>query len=63
MLEMVKNFLFAEDGGGAVEWILTIIVGALIVAAIYISLKDSPGNLGGAIGDKGSEVAQEIRDM
>jgi hypothetical protein len=62
MREAVKTFLTSENGG-AVEWILTIIAGAIIVAVAYISMKGSPSDLGGAIKQKGGEAAKKIRGM
>lgn len=62
MLKTIKTFLLAEDGG-AVEWLLTIIAGALIVAVAYTSLRGSPVDLGSAIQEVGGNAANEIRTM
>lgn len=60
MLKTIKTFLLVEDGG-AIEWLLTIIAGALIVAVAYTNLKGSPADLGGAIQGAGGKAAEEIR--
>jgi Flp pilus assembly pilin Flp len=63
MREAVKTFLTSEDGG-AVEWIITIIAGAIIAAVAYIKLKGAPGDIGGSIdaaGDAAKGVVDQIR--
>ncbi|SHJ16304.1 hypothetical protein [Desulfofundulus thermosubterraneus] len=59
MLEAVKSFLLTEDGG-AVEWILTIIAGALIAAVAYGKLKGTPGNLGQSITNAGTNASNAV---
>ena len=61
MLKTIKTFLLAEDGN-AIEWLLTIIAGALIVAVAYTSLKDSPVGFGSAIQEVGGNTANEIKN-
>ncbi|WP_131821486.1 hypothetical protein [Desulfofundulus thermosubterraneus] len=63
MLSAAKNFLAAEDGG-AVEWIITIIAGAIIAAVAYIKLKGAPGDIGQSVQDAGTAakgVVDQIR--
>lgn len=60
MLETVRSFLLTEDGG-AVEWILCIIAGALIAAVAYGKLKGTPGNLGQSITNAGSQAANAVQ--
>ena len=56
MFEAVKAFLLSEDGGGAVEWIITITAGAIIAAVAYIKLADAPGNIGASIREAGNNA-------
>lgn len=60
MLGTVWSFLKAEDGG-AVEWILCIIAGALIAAVAYGRLKGTPGSLGDSITQAGNNAANAVR--
>jgi len=60
MLGAIKAFLAAEDGG-AVEWILCIIAGALIAAVAYGRLKGTPGSLGDSITQAGNNAASAVR--
>jgi len=60
MLNLVESFLQAEDGG-AVEWILTIIAGALIVAVAYVKLKGTPGSLGDGITNAAGNASNALR--
>ena len=60
MFEAVKAFLLSEDGGGAVEWIITITAGAIIAAVAYIKLADAPGNIGDSIRRAGESAQGTI---
>lgn len=60
MLNLVKSFFLAEDGG-AVEWILTIIAGALIMAVAYVKLKGTPGSLGDSVTNAGTNASNALR--
>jgi len=63
VLGAVKSFILAEDGG-AVEWIITIIAGAIIAAVAYIKLKGAPGDIGQSVQDAGAAakgVVDQIR--
>lgn len=55
MLEAIKNFLLGEDGG-AIEWVITIIAGVLIVVAAYIFLKGAPRDVGRELGEAGGRA-------
>lgn len=55
MLEAIKNFLLGEDGG-AIEWVVTIIAGVLIVVAAYIFLKGAPKEVGTGLDEAGGRA-------
>jgi hypothetical protein len=59
MVRAIKSFLVAEDGG-AVEWLLCIIAGAIIVAVAFTKLKNAPGELGNSISNAGNSAANAI---
>lgn len=59
MLKAVKSFFLSEDGG-AVEWIITIIAGAIIAAVAYIKLKGAPGDIGQSVKDAGGAAKTQV---
>jgi hypothetical protein len=62
MFQTVKSFLAAEDGG-AVEWIITMIAGAIIVAVAFTKLKGSPGELGNSVNAAGANAGLAVNGI
>lgn len=54
----VKRF-GKDDSGGAIQWILTIIIGAIIAGVAYIKLQNAPGAVGEGI-QSASTNAQSV---
>ncbi|RJO62770.1 MAG: hypothetical protein C4542_02080 [Dehalococcoidia bacterium] len=62
MFNALKTFL-ANESGGAVEWVVTIIAGVIIAAVAYAKLKNSPGNVGTSINDAGANAAAAVNGI
>ncbi|RJO62773.1 MAG: hypothetical protein C4542_02095 [Dehalococcoidia bacterium] len=62
MFNALKIFL-TDESGVAVEWVVTIIAGVIIIAVAYMKLKNSPGRIGDSIWHAGAWGAHAVNGI